>query len=177
MRVFASIIIAAAIASAASAQVPDFTPQTPLIGALLHDDAAEAERLLKGGADPNEGVFFGLPPVILAVVRQNPELVRMMAARGANLDTRDRTGATALMWAAFNETDDAGIVARKTQDRRRYSRPPSFVLCPASVVFQGRAPNIASSSVHLRTRIIAGAFRPGEFLSSSGSPWQDSSPY
>src|SRR5215471_10298546 len=76
MRVFVSIIIASAIASAASAQVPDFTPQTPLIGALLHNDAAEAERLLKGGADPNEGVFFGLPPVILAAVRQNPELVR-----------------------------------------------------------------------------------------------------
>jgi N-acyl-D-amino-acid deacylase len=110
MRVFASIIIAGALGTVASAQVPDFTPQTPLIGALLHNDVIAAERLLKRGADPNEGAFFGLPPLLLAVVRQNPELVRLMAARGANLDARDRTGATALMWAAFNESGDAAIV-------------------------------------------------------------------
>ena len=108
--VVALILSACALCPAANAQVPDFTPQTPLIGALLHNDAAEARRLLERGADPNEGAFGGLPPFLLAVVRQDLDLVRAMAARGANINVRDRSGATALMWAAFNETGDAAIV-------------------------------------------------------------------
>ena len=92
------------------AQIPDFTPQTPLIGALLHNDAAEAARLLREGADPNEGRFGGLPPVILAAARQDVELVRLMVAKGADLNVRDRSGSTALMWGAFNDSGDAAMV-------------------------------------------------------------------
>jgi hypothetical protein len=110
MKIMAVIVTACALATAADAQIPDFTPQTPLIGALLHNDAAEAKRLLGRGADPNEGAFGGLPPILLAVVRQDLELVRLMAARGADLNARDRSGATALMWAAFNEIGDATLV-------------------------------------------------------------------
>ena len=84
------------------AQIPDFTPQTPLIGALLHNDSAEAARLLRHGADPNEGHFAGLPPVILAAARQDVELVRLMIAKGADLGVRDRSGSTPLMWGAFS---------------------------------------------------------------------------
>src|SRR5262249_53897572 len=104
------IVTVCALSTAASAQVPDFTPQTPLIGALLHNDAAEARRLLAQGADPNEGTFGGLPPILLAAVRQDVEVVRAMLARGADLNARDRSGSTALMWAAFSETGDATIV-------------------------------------------------------------------
>ncbi len=92
------------------AQIPDFTPQTPLIGALLHNDAAEAIRLLREGVDPNEGRFGGLPPVILAAARQDVELVRLMVAKGADPNVRDRSGSTALMWGAFNDTGDAAMV-------------------------------------------------------------------
>jgi len=108
--VVALIVTACALCRAANAQVPDFTPQTPLIGALLHNDAAEAKRLLEQGADPNQGAFGGLPPFLLAVVRQDLEVVRAMASRGANINVRDRSGATALMWAAFNESGDAALV-------------------------------------------------------------------
>src|SRR5262245_11087705 len=110
MKIVTLIVTACALGTAASAQVPDFTPQTPLIGALLHNDAAGAKRLLERGADPNEAAFAGLPPFVLAVVRQDLEVVRAMASRGANINVRDRSGATALMWAAFNETGDATIV-------------------------------------------------------------------
>jgi hypothetical protein len=109
-KILATTLIAWALSSALSAQVPDFTPRTPLIGALLHNDAAEATRLLEGGADPNEGRFVGIPPLFLAVQRQNLELVRLMAAKGADLNVRDGSGATALMWAAFNEYGDAALV-------------------------------------------------------------------
>ena len=110
MKVFATAAVILVMAGSLEAQIPDFTPQTALIGALLHDDAAEAARLLREGADPNEGRFAGLPPVILAAARQQVELVRLMAAKGADLNVRDRSGATALMWAAFNDNGDAAMV-------------------------------------------------------------------
>jgi hypothetical protein len=110
MKVLVTIATACALSATLSAQIPDFTPQTPLIGALLHNDVADAKRLIEHGADPNEGQFGGLSPLLLAIVRQDVELVRLMAARGADLTFRDRSGSTALMWAVFNETGDATLV-------------------------------------------------------------------
>jgi hypothetical protein len=111
MRTIALIVTACTLSATVSrAQVPDFTPQTPLLAALMHNDVAEAKRLLERGADPNEGAFFSMPPVLLAIVRQDIGLVRLMAAKGADLNVRDRSGSTALMWAAFNETGDATLV-------------------------------------------------------------------
>jgi ankyrin repeat protein len=110
MKIAAMIAIACALSATLDAQVPDFTPATPLIGALLHNDAAEAKRLLEQGADPNQGRFAGLPPVFLAIQRENLEPVRLMAARGADLHVRDRSGSTALMRAAFNETGNSRLV-------------------------------------------------------------------
>jgi hypothetical protein len=103
-------LLALAAGTFLPAQVPDLSPQTPLIGALLHNDPAEAKRLLLSGADPNEGVFVGFPPLFLATVRQDVELVRLMASKGADLNRIGPAGTTALMWAAFNETGDATLV-------------------------------------------------------------------
>src|SRR5262249_28108889 len=110
MRIIATIAAVFALSAAAYAQGPDFTPQTPLIGALLHNDRAEARRLLEAGADPNEGRFVGMSPIVLAVARQDLETVRLMAAKGADLGARDRSGSTPLMWAAFNETGDPAVL-------------------------------------------------------------------
>lgn len=110
MKTLAMIITACGLTIGLQAQIADFTPQTPLIGALLHNDAAEAKRLLERGADPNQGRFVGFPPLLLAIVRQDLELLRLMTAKGADLNFRDRSGSTALMWAAFNETGDAAVV-------------------------------------------------------------------
>jgi hypothetical protein len=112
MKLLAPLLIACGLGAALSAQVPDFTPRTPLIAVLLHNDAAEAARLLEAGADPNEGRFpgGGMPPLFLAIQRQDLMLVRLMADKGADLKARDGSGSTALMWAAFNETGDASLV-------------------------------------------------------------------
>ena len=109
IAVFALFAVGGFVASA-HAQVPDFTPQTPLIGALLHNDISEATRLLRQGANPSEGTFVGFPPVILAVQRHDVGLLRMMVAKGADLSARDGSGSTALMWAAANESGDAAMV-------------------------------------------------------------------
>src|SRR5262245_36871 len=77
-----TIAIAWTVSTALSAQVPNFTPQTPLIAALVHNEVAEATRLLDDGADPNEGRFVGFPPVFLAIQRQALGLLRAMAATG-----------------------------------------------------------------------------------------------
>ena len=110
MKILTMMLTAWALSATASAQVPDFTPQTPLIGALLHNDRSAAKQLLESGADPNEGQFFGMPPVLLAILRQDIDLVRLLKAKGADFTVRDRSGSTALMWAAFSETGDAATV-------------------------------------------------------------------
>src|SRR5262245_23004878 len=110
MKIVVVLIAVCWSAAAVQAQIADFTPSTPLLGALMHNDAAEAKRLLDEGADPNHGSFGGFSPLTLAVVRQNLELVRMMAAKGANLNFRDGSGSTPLMWAAFNETGESNVV-------------------------------------------------------------------
>src|SRR5262245_66246509 len=89
MRFLTILLSACALSATLSAQVPDFTPKTPLIGALLHNDVAEAKRLLARGADPNDSGFGGMPPIVLAILRQDVDLVRMMVARGAGLNARD----------------------------------------------------------------------------------------
>src|SRR5215472_10598685 len=98
MKPLRKILIACGLSLGVQAQIADFTPQTPLIGALLHNDSAEAMRLLEQGADPNQGWFAGFPPLLLAVVRQDLDLVRKMISKGADLKVRDRSGSTALMW-------------------------------------------------------------------------------
>ena len=105
-----TLILALAVAGAIKAQIPDFTPPTPLIGALMHDDAAEVKRLLAKGADPNEGRLLGFPPVFLSLVHQNKDAFRALVAKGAKVEERDPSGSTLLMWAAFNDKGDAEMV-------------------------------------------------------------------
>jgi len=110
MRIVVLMLTGCALSATVSAQVPDFTPKTPLIAALLHNDVREAKRLIARGDDPNESGFIGMPPLVLAILRQDLDLVRAMVENGADLDECDRSGSTALMWAAFNETGDPQIV-------------------------------------------------------------------
>jgi hypothetical protein len=92
------------------AQLPDFTPPTPLFGAILRNDVAQVRRLLGDGANPNEARFVGFPPIFFPVMNQNAEMFRLMVEKGADVRSRDRAGATTLMWAAFNETGKTELV-------------------------------------------------------------------
>lgn len=92
------------------AQIPDFTPETPLIRAAMRNDTAEATRLLDGGANPNEGRFLGFTPVFLPVMNQNLTLFRAMAAKGADVKATDPSGSTTLMWAVAGEAASVEMV-------------------------------------------------------------------
>jgi hypothetical protein len=91
-------------------QIPDFTPPTPLIAALMHNDSEEAKRLLAKGADPNEGRLLGFSPVFLSVIYQNKAIFDAILAKGVDVQERDPWGSSLLMWAAFNDKGDPAIV-------------------------------------------------------------------
>jgi hypothetical protein len=92
------------------AQIPDFTPPTPLIGALWRNDTGQVKELLAKGANPNEGRFLGFPPIFFPVMHQNLETVRAMVKHGADVKATGRAGSTTLMWAAFSETGRTDVV-------------------------------------------------------------------
>jgi hypothetical protein len=106
-----SLILVLGFASILEAQgIPDFTPPTPLFGAVLHNNTAEAKRLLAAGADPNEARLVGFPAVFFPLAFRNVEVFRAMVEKGADVQARDASGSTALMWAAFNEAGDPTLV-------------------------------------------------------------------
>jgi len=105
-----TILLAIEFAAVLGAQVPDFTPPTPLFGAVMHNNTTEAKRLLASGADPNEARLVGFPAVFFPVAFRNVEVFRAMVAKGADVQARDASGSTALMWAAFNEAGDPAMV-------------------------------------------------------------------
>ncbi|MBC8164886.1 MAG: ankyrin repeat domain-containing protein [Bryobacteraceae bacterium] len=100
------------LAAFAYAQIPDFTPPTPLFAAVLRDDVPETTRLLKSGANANEGRFIGHTPLLIALAQQRPKLAQVLIANGADVKATDGTGATTLMWAASSETADVDLVNR-----------------------------------------------------------------
>jgi hypothetical protein len=92
------------------AQIPDFKPSTPLLGAALHNDVAAMHTLLTEKADPNEGRFFGSTALTLAVIHGNLPMVRDLLDHGADCNLADGNGNTPLMWAAGAETPQAAMV-------------------------------------------------------------------
>ncbi|MCU1335664.1 MAG: Planctomycete cytochrome [Bryobacterales bacterium] len=105
-----SLILTIGFAGIIAAQVPDFTPPTPLIGAVIHNNTATAQRLLAAGANPNEAQMLGFPAIFFPLVFRNSELFHVMVERGADVQARDASGSTALMWAASNEAGDPTLV-------------------------------------------------------------------
>ncbi len=93
-----------------SAQVPNFTPPTPLMRAAMRNETAEVKRLLAAGANPNEGRIIGMTPVLVAVINRNVDMVRALIDKGADIKATDANGSTTLMWAAANETGKPELV-------------------------------------------------------------------
>jgi hypothetical protein len=113
MRVCFSLLTVALFGaiSLVRAQVPDFTPPTPLLGAIMRQDVAEVKRLLDSGADPNQGRFFGgTTPLLLAIAQHQHEVALQLLEKGADPKAVDAGGSTALMWASTTETGELSIV-------------------------------------------------------------------
>lgn len=100
----------AALLSTLSAQIPDFKPPTPMLGAALKNDNDAMTALLKAGVNPNEARFFGFTPLHIAVVHANNAMVRNLLAHGADLAAVDGNGNTPLMWAVGSEIPNPALV-------------------------------------------------------------------
>jgi hypothetical protein len=111
MRLNRTLALFFGVAVWACAQIPDFTPPTPLIGAAMRDDTKEVKRLLGAGANPNEGRFIGGgTPIFFAILQRNRAMMDAMIAKGADVKATDATGSTTLMWAAYDEAADPATV-------------------------------------------------------------------
>jgi hypothetical protein len=110
MKLATAVVAVLAAAVCLPAQIPDFTPPTPLLGAVLGNNPAEVKRLLGAGANPNEGQFFGSPALLWALRHHNTEIVQALISAGADLKATDAGGSTALMWAAYNESPESTLV-------------------------------------------------------------------
>src|SRR5689334_17403254 len=82
------------LAAPGLAQIPDFTPPTPLFRAVLRNDTAEVKNLLARGSDPNEKRFVGFPAIFFPVMNQNVDMLHAMIDRGANIRETDASGST-----------------------------------------------------------------------------------
>jgi Ankyrin repeats (3 copies)/Squalene-hopene cyclase C-terminal domain len=91
---------------------PDFTPPTPLFGAVMSNDTAAMKKLLAAGANPNEARFLGVPLLFFAIGLYNVEAVDALIAAGADVKATDGMGNTSLMFAAYNEAGDDTLVKR-----------------------------------------------------------------
>src|SRR5687768_8961008 len=103
------VLLAIVTGSALPGQIPDFTPPTPLFGAVLGNDANTVKKLLEQGADPNEGRFFGSPALLYAIINANQPLIQTLLPGGADPKATDRHGSTTLMWAVGSETPNAAL--------------------------------------------------------------------
>lgn len=78
--------------------------QTPLFIALLWYDTKLVKRLLEKGGDPNIADSDGAFPLSEACIRSGADLdtVKLLVEHGAKINQGERTGATALIYAAQN---------------------------------------------------------------------------
>jgi ankyrin repeat protein len=76
---------------------------TPLLAAVKEDAVASAETLLKFGANANSADGKGNTPLLIAVEKGYPQglaLTRLLISHGADLEARNKGGATVLIAAA-----------------------------------------------------------------------------
>ena len=113
MKLHRCLLALFAGALCAFAQIPDFTPPTPLIGAVMGNNTEAVQRLLDGGASPDEGRFVGgRTALFFAVMHRNRAMIDALAAKGADVNFADQSGSTPLMWAAYDENADPVLVER-----------------------------------------------------------------
>jgi len=97
-------VLAAAGGDVNAAANDGVTPLMAAIGRNAQAAAATAEHLLGAGADVNAADENGNTALHRAVTSGFNEIVKMLAARGANLEARNRQGQTPLMLARPRRT-------------------------------------------------------------------------
>jgi N-acyl-D-amino-acid deacylase len=100
------------VSNSVYAQIGLPKPETPLLGAAISGNTAAVKELLRTGANPDEGRLAGLPAVMVPLMVQNRDMFQAFLDANADLQVRDKLGATTLMWAVYNADTDLEIVKR-----------------------------------------------------------------
>lgn len=98
--------IAATLAFAGDANVPDADGTTPLAWAVYNDDLPSVQRLLHSGADPNIANRYGVTPLSLAATNRDVAMTEALLKAGANPNAALPSGITVLMTAARTGNPD-----------------------------------------------------------------------
>ncbi len=93
------LVLAGMAAFAADVSAPAVDGTTPLHWAVDSDDAAQVDKLLAGGANPNAKDRYGFSPLYFACTNGNGAIVQKLLKAGADPNFADVGGETALMTA------------------------------------------------------------------------------
>jgi hypothetical protein len=79
-----------------------------------HGRLEAARLLLEGGADPSLAAHDGITPLMIAVIKGQLEVLRLLLARGAAVDAKQpESGCTVFHYACFhNQPECAAVLAR-----------------------------------------------------------------
>jgi TonB family protein len=95
------------LAAGAQADRRDANGYTPLMGAMLGDNAEYARVLLAAGADPNARTSAGLTALHLAASANAAKAVGVLIAKGADISAQTKAKLTALDLALTSNAKDA----------------------------------------------------------------------
>ncbi len=86
---------------------------TPLCVAIMKGDTDAVKKFIEYGADVNES-SNGLTPLMIAARFNKAEIVSLLIAKGARVDTKDEKGFTALKYAEFSKANEAIAVLKNS---------------------------------------------------------------
>jgi ankyrin repeat protein len=89
-----------AVATSGAVNKQGVDGSTPLQWAVYRDDVAEAQRLLKAGANVKLANKYGMSPMILASEIGNPAMIKLLLGAGADANSANLDGQTALLAVA-----------------------------------------------------------------------------
>lgn len=97
--------------------MPNQAAESPLMMAALKGNLAGAQLLLERGARVNQP---GWSPIHYAATGPQPQLVRLLLDRGADIDAASPNGSTPLMMAArYGSEDSVGLLLQRGADPKR----------------------------------------------------------
>jgi ankyrin repeat protein len=85
---------------------------TPLCNAIFKGDIATVKKFIEYGADVNE-TFNGMTPLMIAARYNKVEILKLLLEKGANTNTKDKKGFTALQYAQLSNATDAVAILKK----------------------------------------------------------------
>ena len=113
---------------------------------LAADDLAKTRMLLDAGVDVNAASQLGRTPLIAAAASsQSAEVVRLLLARGANMNAADNSGVTALNAAANADNREAAeLLLERGADPNAQARLPQAATPLMGAAINGNAALVAS---------------------------------